>query len=386
MLHAFIGHSDAVAPTEALEEVIASCQEQLASAGRSPKAGMFFTSVMHCDHRALLQRLLQAFPDIELIGCTTDGELTSSKGFAMDSMALLLLDADKLEFAAGVGRQVSADTLGAATAARKEAQAKLSQTPSLGIVLPDGLSTIASPLENALRQAFGPEIPIYGGTAGDHFLLQQTWQFCGSEVLTDSLPLLLVAGPLRLASGICSGWKPVGRIMHITDSRENVVHSIDHMPAMHMYRHYLGDNVQEYIQFPLALLDDASEAFSLRDPLVFNEDGSIQFIGHFPENARVQLAEAGRDEIMEATSRASSLALNTFPHARPELALIFSCTSRRQILGSRTPEECVALQNLAPPGLPHFGFYTYGEIGPLQPNGPTVYHNDTFVVLVFAEA
>jgi len=385
MLRSFIGHSDAVPPSEAIEEVIASCRKQLEAAGRRPKAGIFLTSVMHCDHAALLRRIMEAFPGLELIGCTTDGEISSQHDFAMDSMALLLLDADAVEFAVGVGRNVSQDTFAAAAEARDMAMARLNGPANLAVVLPDGLSTIASPLEGALRQAFGEGFPVYGGTAGDHFLLKQTWQFCGEELLTDSLPVLLLSGHVLHASGICSGWSPVGRKLRITRSEKNLVQSIDHMPAMEFYRHYLGDNVNEYIQFPLALLDEETGDFSLRDPLVFNEDGSIQFIGHFPDNAQVQLAEAGRSEILDAATSAASLALQRFPGERPELALAFSCTSRRQILGSRTCEECAALRSLAPPHVSRFGFYTYGEIGPMQPGGPTIYHNDTLVVLLLGE-
>lgn len=385
MLHALVGHSDAVVPSEAVAEAIAECRRQLEAIDAAPQAGIFFTSVMEHDHQALLTEILDAFSGIELIGCTSDGEVSSHNDFVLDSMCLLLFCSDTLRFATGVGRNVSANAHAAAKEAAEQARAKLGSDGALAIVLPDGLSTIASPLESALRDAFGQQFPIFGGTAGDHFILKQTWQFHGDQVLTDAMPVLLIGGDLLYSSAICSGWNPIGRKVRLTGSRENVVQSIDNRPALEFYSHYLGDNVKEYTQFPLALFDEDSSEFSLRDPLVFNEDGSIQFIGHFPQNATVQLAEAGREEILAATKKASTAALEDYPGQRPALALIFSCTSRRQILGSLTGKECATLKSLAPPDMQFFGFYTYGEIGPLKRGGPTVYHNDSYVVLVIGE-
>lgn len=384
MLHAAMGHSDAIVPKEAVAEAIQCCKDGLQ--GQTPKAGILFTSIMDRDYAPMLHAVLEAFPGIELVGCTTDGEVSDTHDFAEDSVALLLLCSDSLDFASGCGTGVSTTPLHAVQEARDQALARLGSEPSLALVFPDGLSTIATPLDSVLRQVFGPRTPVFGGTAGDHYRLKQTWQFHGARVFTDAIPILLISGPLLHSSHICSGWRPLGQKLTITRSKGNVVHEINDMPAVELFRHYLGDNTKEYIQFPLAVFEPGSQAFSLRDPLYFNEDdGSIQFIGHLPVGSEVQLAEAGREDILQAAASASRQALESYPGQAPSLALIFSCASRRQILGTLSKEECRHLKDNAPAGMGVFGFYTYGEIGPLIRGGATIYHNDTYVVLVLGD-
>ena len=381
MLHVAMGHSDAIPVREALKQVIDTCGKNLK--GHEPKAGIFFTSLLNCDYRAMLGTILEAFPGIELVGCTTDGEVSNQFGFAEDSMALMLFCSDVLKFASGCGRDVSKRPQEAVDEARDEAMGKLEAQAALALVFPDGLSTFAVPLAAVLRQTFGNEFPVYGGTAGDNFHLEQTWQFHGNQVHTDAVPVLLISGPILMSSHIQSGWCPLGPKMTITESRKSTVYKVDDKPAMDLYHHYLGTNTEEYLQFPLALFEEDNEAFSLRDPIHFNEeDGSIMFIGHLPVGAQVQLSEAGREEILKAAHIASRNALESYPGESPALALIFSCASRHQILGTLTGEECRYFRKYAPPDLNIFGFYTYGEIGPLTPRGSTVYHNDTYVVLV----
>ncbi len=385
MLHAVMGHSDAIVPSEAVATAIQGCKNNLRDL--PPKAGILFTSIMDCDYTPMLRAVLDAFPGIELVGCTTDGEVSDIHDFADDSVALLLLCSDSLEFASGCGTGISVTPLHTAREARDQALAKLGAEPSLTLVFPDGLTTIGTPLDSVLRQTFGTGIPVFGGTAGDHYRLKQTWQFHGERVFTDAMPTLLIGGPLLYSSHICSGWQPLGQQMTVTKSHGNVVSTINGKPAAELFRHYLGDNNTEYVQFPLAVFEADSPDFSLRDPLYFKEeDGSIQFVGHLPEGSRVQLAEAGRKDILQAASTASRQALNSYPGQAPSLAMIFSCASRRQILGSLSREECRYLKDNAPAGMNIFGFYTYGEIGPLVRGGATIYHNDTYVVLVLGDS
>lgn len=381
MFDAVIGHSQATDPQAAVSEVLAQCRQALQ--GRSPGAGVFHTSCMDCDHAALLALLDQAFPEAAIVGCTTDGEVSSRVDFALQSFCLILFVAwpGGPDFVTGVARGFSANPEASLAAALAEARAKSPRAPGLALVYPDGMSTIKTPLDTVLGEVFGAT-PVFGGTAGDNYRLQKTLQFYGAEVLTDALPFLLVCGEVPFAAGACSGWTPVGERMRVTSSVKNVVRTIDDKPAVELYRHYLGDDTEAYPQFPLAVFDQDPERFNLRDPMFINHaDGSLQFIGHVPEGAQVQLTEVGRDGILTASDAAVRQALKSYPGPKPRLCLIYSCTSRRHILGTHTAEECRLLRPLRDEGLDYFGFYTYGEIATLP--GETVsYHNDTYVVLM----
>jgi hypothetical protein len=62
-------------------------------AGLSPKAGILFTAI-DFDHTLVLHRIVEAFPEIVLIGGTTDGEMSSILGFEQDALTFMVLCSD----------------------------------------------------------------------------------------------------------------------------------------------------------------------------------------------------------------------------------------------------------------------------------------------------
>jgi hypothetical protein len=50
-----------------------------------------------------------------------------------------------------------------------------------------------------LQDAVGVDVPIVGALAGDQWRLKSTRQFCGTEVLQDSVPVLLFSGDFQFS-------------------------------------------------------------------------------------------------------------------------------------------------------------------------------------------
>jgi hypothetical protein len=385
MLHVAMGQAEGLTLLDAARAAVDAAAARLGH-GR-PVAGLLFTSFYEGDFAAALDLVRQAFGPLELAGCTSDGEASSDSGFSEKSCALLLFWSQGLEAAAGLATDFSADPEGSLARAVALARARLSGPETLCLVLPDGLSTIGIPLDRLLQKVLGPDLPVFGGTAGDGFLFRRTWQFCGAEAVTDGCAFLLLRGPLVLSHGARCGWKPLGRAFRLTEFQGNEVRRIEDQPALEFLARYLGPDTSEYSQFPLAVFpeDGDGRTFFLRDPVFINEaDGSIRFVGNFPERARIRFAEAGRDDIVAAAREALERAVDGLP-GRPELVLFFSCASRRRILGTRAPEELDVLAEKAP-GVPWFGFYTYGEIGSLDHPAGACFFNDTFVALALGSA
>ena len=78
MLYAVSGHSEDIDTASALNEIIEKCQKKMS--GQAPKAGLLFAGI-DAEHEALLDGINKTWPGIQLIGCTTDGELSSDIGF-----------------------------------------------------------------------------------------------------------------------------------------------------------------------------------------------------------------------------------------------------------------------------------------------------------------
>ncbi|MEM9770377.1 MAG: FIST N-terminal domain-containing protein, partial [Cyanobacteria bacterium P01_D01_bin.73] len=107
MLKIAVGHSNDPDTGEAIIEVLQHCQQQLAD-GDQPQAGILLAAI-DFEFEELLEAIAQQYPDIELIGGTTDGEISSVLGFEQDSVSLMLFCSDTITIRSGIGQQLSED-------------------------------------------------------------------------------------------------------------------------------------------------------------------------------------------------------------------------------------------------------------------------------------
>jgi hypothetical protein len=386
MFSSVVGHSEEPDADAAVEEIVQQCKGRLN--GTVPSAGLLFAAI-DFDHQGLLCGITRAFPEIELIGCTTDGELSSELGFREDSVTLILLASDTVDIRAGIGRSLSVDLAAACRSAVEIAKAKTDKPLRLCIAMPDGMTADGHSVTATLQQVAGPEIPLFGALAGDQWRLKSVKQFYGTEVLTDSVPVLLLCGEFHFSYGVATGWRQVGEVGRVTRATGATVYEIDDKPAIDFYRKYLGPGTRPTVELPLAILSARDAIQYLRACLgvVDETTGAVTFLAAVPEGARVRLTLADRDEILTGCAESLSIAKSGLPAgAQPSAALIFSCAARKNLLGTRTQEELRLIRGGLGEMVPICGFYGYGEISPNMgdPTG-TKCHNESFVTLLIAD-
>ncbi len=394
MFKAYVGHSNDPDSKFAVEEVLQQCLDALA--GAVPQAGVLFAA-FDFDHPLILDRIQTTFPGIELIGSTSNGEMSSVMGFQEDSLTLLLFCADRLEIRAGLGRGASKNIAVAVDEAIATATAKLSSPPQLCLTFPDGLTVSGVSMLEALKQGLGADVPIVGGIAADNYTFEQTYQFFQGEVTSDAVPILLFSGDLLYSYGVASGWQPIGKQSQVTKSEGNVVYEIDGQRALDFYEYYLGIDwfTNGYAIHALAIFEADLTNFYLRAPVKYDRaSGSITFFSDIPVGAIVQSTTAVRQDILQATATSLQSALAGYPGQSPALALFVSCAARRRILGTQAKAEIEIIQANLPNNLPYCGLYAYGEISPLvgttsdrdSQDKETQFHNQTFVTLLLGDA
>ncbi|MBW4515508.1 MAG: FIST C-terminal domain-containing protein [Timaviella obliquedivisa GSE-PSE-MK23-08B] len=387
MLKVVVGHSDDPDSQSAIESVLEQCLEDLLPL--LPQAGILFAAI-DFEHALILKQIHQVFPNLELIGCTTDGEMSSKLGFQQDSLTLMLFCSDTVQIKAGVGYETQNDP----TAAAKQAVQKAMQPsaePKLCIALPssytaNGATTSGEGMMAGLTLALGEQVPVLGGTAGDQYRFKTTYQFFRTEVLIDALPILIFSGDLHVSYGTACGWTPMGAKGVVTKAQGTVLYEIDGKPAVEFYQRYLGDRPPS-AENPLAVYEAGSDgsdsSYYMRVPNASDpEVGSIHFLCDIPENSLVQLTEISRDILIAASETSFQTALSRYPGTTPTAVLLFSCCCRRWLLGTRAKEEYLVVKNALETPLPICGFYTYGEFSPLESHGKTYYHQETFVTLL----
>lgn len=383
MFSAVIAHSDDISTESALDDVLAQCRAKLGD--RIPKAGITFCAP-DLEHEVVLDGILRAWPDLQLIGCTTDGEISSVLGHCDDSIALVLFCSDTIEFAVGMGKDVSKDIALACRTAIDSAASMSALAPTLCITLPESLTTSALRIVESLAQQLGPAVPVVGGTSGDGRRFSYTRQFCGRDVCSDAVPVLLLSGPLVYSIGLESGWQPVGTPGRVTRSDGTLVQEIDDRPALEFYRRFLGETAEPSADFPLAILDAVGAVQCIRAPNGSFDPhlGSIAFFAEVPEGASVQITQADREGILDGCTQSITRACEGYPAGKtPEVALLISCASRKMLLGTRINEESRIVKSVIGHDIPVCGFYSYGEIGPREGSeGIARFHNQTFISLI----
>lgn len=384
MLRIAIAHSIELDSQDAIKEVLEQCHKQLGDL--HAQAGILFAGIDH-NFELILNKINEIYPEIELIGCTTDGELSSVHGFTEDSIALTLFVTEQLKFKAGVADKISVDPLTNIKKAAEKTKLDLGQEPKLCITTPSSLTVDGEDVIDGFRMGLGKNFPIFGGSAGEQWrFLGTTYQFYNNNVFTDAAPFLLLSGPLVFSMGVESGWMPIGKKAKVNKAENNIVYKIGDLSALDFYKYYLGDSVGEGElipgEYPLAVYEHNEESFYLRALIALDlQKGSITFAATVPEGATVQITHATRDKIINAATKSVNSAISEYPGSKPSVAICFTCASRKQVLGTRVKEEYMVLKDNFP-DLPIVGFYTYGEIGPLKKDRPSRFHNETFCNLL----
>ena len=351
--------------TDALAEILETARERLA--GDVPGAALLFAGQDYV-HQEVLDGLAAEWPGLPLIGCTTDGEISSEQGYTEDSLLLVLFVGVRGQV--GVGDALSADP----EAATKAACEGLSG--QLAITLPASMDTNLGPVMRALRESLG--CPLVGGASGDHRRFELIHQFAGTQVYQDALPVLTLQGDVEVGMGLGCGWEPVGTTYTVTGVEGNVLTQLDGQPVLEMLPSHAAMSRAELGEHPLAVFPPGESSFFLRPVFAVDLEAEVlAFAAEIPMGSRVRLTRVVREGILQGAEEAAQAATQALPNAKA--ALVFTCAARKWLMGTRIEQEA---EHLRSAGVPFVGFYGFAEIGPL--GSGTGVHNQTCVVVTLS--
>jgi hypothetical protein len=357
------------------------------SLGEPPRAAWLFSTPGKG-----LQEMLAAIADTvgvrTLVGCTTDGEISSS-GFSSGSAVLGGIATDRIDFHVALVRGLSRDS----EAAGREIARALPDSVRYVQLFSDGLTGNGCAILRGMTSLLGEDIPICGGAAADRDKFQRTLQFFGPELLSDAAVVIGFSGDFTVGTGVQSGWSPIGIARRVTRSSKHVLYELDGQPALEVYKRFFGRHAENLpmvgIEYPLGLVDrtelltDPHYNMLLRASVsVDHKEGSIKFAGEIPEGALVRLTCGDPKCTLEATKRATRMAMQDLGRSNPALVFFFSCMARRIVLGRRTEEEVENVRQVVGAEVPMLGFYSYGEFCPAKRGGPSLLHNETATVSI----
>ena len=335
----------------------------------APQLLLVFAGPTHFSTPALAQELLQRFPQAQLVGCSTAGEI-SQQGVENGSVVVTALHFERAQF------QVVSTELAAMENSFQAGEALAQQlagwAPKAVLVLGQGLNINGSALIDGMVSLLGPALPIVGGLAGDDAAFQKTFTLCNQGVSsTRVLAVGLKGDALQFAHGSFGGWKPFGPVRKVTRSVNNVLYELDGEPALEVYKRYLGEHAKDLpgsgLLFPFEMLSDAREPSGLiRTILGVNEaDGSMTLAGAISQNGFLRLMHAQTDGLVDGAEEAARATLKLMQQdGAAGLALLVSCVGRKLVMGGRVDEETEIVHDTLGQQATLAGFYSYGEISP----------------------
>ncbi len=354
-----------------------------------------FASVQYSQEE-VLKGIREIAPKAIVVGGSAAGEITSWRTI-FDGVNVLAIASDTVKFVPGFARGVSKDSFQSGAAVAKAVMdAAKGKKPSLFIMLPDGMTGNGAAIVEGVKSVLGKNAAIIGGSLGDDYRFEKTYEYYQDEVLSDVIVGVGMYGDFSYGFGIKHGWEPIGLPLRVTKAEGVKLQEVDGKPALKIYEDYFGKEAAELVREPLArmaytypigLTVEGSDELLIRDPVIANEAGEITMAAAIPEGTIIRLMIGDRDNAIAAAKTAAGVALEQLEGATPRFILMFNCMARNKLLGTRCHEENTEVSQIIGDDIPMVGFYTYGEQGPLlgKKGTPAYFHNETMTLLVVGE-
>jgi hypothetical protein len=388
MIQAFSAVSRQQDPFNAGKEAAGQAVGQFSG---SPGILWVFATISY-DQQKLLDGIASVAGSIPVVGCTTDGEV-SSAGLSTESVVVLALASDTITFHT---TSVAALSQGSYQAGVKIGQAFVDKNCRYLQIFSDGLTGNAVKIIEGIKSVLGPNISIAGGAAGDGGRFSRTFQYHDGKATSDSIAAVAFDGDFSLGTGIGCGWFPVGTAKQVTKAEDNILYELDGRPALPVYEKFLGRYASQLpavgVEYPLGLLVakedmEGEDYFLCRATMgVDYEKQFIRFAGDIPQGSLVKMTMGNENDLLEAAGKAAREALTDMrqqsPNIQPRVVFLYSCMARRIVLGSRTAEEINKIRKITGEDVPLIGFYTYGEYAPSGKRKLSSFHNETVTISI----
>ena len=332
-----------------------------------------------------------------LVGSSTGGIILSN-GVTNQGIALAGINSDDISF--GISAISNTDNpdmhYNGFDLARKATQNLNGPHREVFIIFAERIENHSSQFIRGIKEALGRGFPMLGVISSDDFKYKNLSQFFQDQILHNSSVSLLLGGTSQVALSCKHGFKPLGKPRTITKIEGHIIRTIDHKPAVEIYKNFLGEETEKLTKgtlnshaalYPLGVYLEEPDQYLLRNIIDILPDGSIVCHEGIPQNSEVHLMISNKESCWNSAVEAAELVKTSLGGKPAKLVLIFESLARHKILGSTAYKEIQAIKNVLGPSTPIIGMCSYGEIGPFGSlvNIKNIYlHNANISILAIA--
>lgn len=337
---------------------------------------IFFASAKYRKHYSGILEVLRNITGAKsIVGASGCGILTEETEVERHTgIGVMVIQSDSLSAASFLIDNLQENNFRAGEAAAKELADRIQA--ELLLLFPDPFSFQSSHFFDGFEGVRG-YLPMIGGAAAEDSRETKTYQMEGTRVAYDAACGLALGGSFRFETGITHSCRPFGDSLQITRADGNAIYEIDGRPAydillesishiefrnpnhifqniflglpmknfqtdfsgdQYLVRHIMGVNAKKgMLTCTSPVLEGEFVTFTVRDPELARQD------------LRLMLQDL-KDRL--APSKAA-------------FGFYFNCCARGQNLYGKTGEDAALIREYFP-GLPVLGFFSYGEIAPVD--------------------
>jgi hypothetical protein len=352
---------------------------------------LVFGNRLLLDNDDILDEVRAIFQDGHIVFGSSCGDI-SSVSIHEDSIVITAIEFEKSSFLIKTANILNLTSELNSFEAGKDL---INQLPKAGLkyvfALSEGSFINGSQLTKGMNAGTDDNILITGALCGDSERFEKTIaSYNESPKPGEIIAIGLYGDSLEVNFSIDGGWTPFGPERVVTKSEGNTLYELDGLPALDLYKKYLGEKSKDLpsaaLLYPLNVTSEKENSSIVRTILNINEqDHSMLLAGDIFEGSKVQLMMTRVDDIVcaaeNAAIKASKLRKN-----KTELAILVSCIGRKLVLDQRVEEEVEEVMEVIGKNATFCGLYSYGEIAPFEGEKNCQLHNQTMTVTLISES
>lgn len=313
-------------------------------------------------------KIIKSLSGIPVVGATTGGASFTERGIGMNSVSGGFLCGDEVEVQPLKLMFHGADY----NDVTEEISKKIHPAKGNGHTLFILADAMACDGEKFIKE-LGKHIPIhwrvFGGFAGDNWTFKNTKVFLDEDVFEGGAVVTYINGGTQVNIGVRHGFEPVPGLkeMKITSSENNVIHTINDIPAVDAYRQELekynvikkGEEILTlFAQYPLGVKMLTGEKLKIRTPMSI-AGKSIVLAGSLSTGDKIQIMHGTSDSMIAAVKEMTGDIVKGLKGAEPRFQFVIDCAGRRMMLGDNYKDQIKAVRISS--SCPMLGFASYGE-------------------------
>ena len=321
-----------------------------------------------------MNALRRVYANLPVFGTSSFQGVFTQRGFA-GGMTLLVAERDDAVAPAVALEATSAEH------ARKRAQAACRKIQQELGMLPGMLLLHATPgyeehILAGVRDVFGKDVPVYGGSAADNTLSGNWRVFANGTVFNEGFLLVGLVSARAPLGGFLGGYLPTEHTGTVTRADGRVVYEIDGQPAAHVYNNWANGAIADELErggnvlsktnlLPLARIVGNAQGIPRRllahPRAVIGGEKALLLFAEFSRGDQITLMTSTADPLITRVRRVVQRARGSV-RSTPRAALLIYCAG---CLSPMLDQAGRIAQEFAMelPGVPFVGIATFGEQG-----------------------